>query len=150
MYLLFSWAVLATSWNILSGYSGYFSFGHAAFFGAGVYTTAVLGSKLGWSLLATLPFAAGVPALLGVALGGVIFRVRALRGELFAVLTLAVTFVVATIVLNTPIDGGPGVMLSAVPLPKLAPSPPGTFYLPSLGPPPAPRRIPYHLPSSRF
>ncbi|TMH61349.1 MAG: branched-chain amino acid ABC transporter permease, partial [Betaproteobacteria bacterium] len=53
----------------------------------------------------------------------------ALRGELFAVLTLAVTFVVATIVLNTPIDGGPGVMLSAVPIPKIAPSASGTFYL---------------------
>ena len=129
MYLVFSWAVLATSWNILSGYSGYFSFGHAAFFGTGVYTTAVLGTKLGWSLLATLPFAAGVPALLGVGLGAIIFRVRALRGELFAVLTLAVTFVVATIVLNTPIDGGPGVMLSAVPIPKIAPSASGTFYL---------------------
>jgi branched-chain amino acid transport system permease protein len=132
LYLVFSWVVLATSWNILSGYAGYFSFGHAAFFGAGVYATAVLGSKLGWSLLATLPFAAGVPALLGVALGAVIFRVRALRGELFAVLTLAVTFVISTIVLNTPIDGGPGVMLSAVPIPKLAPSPSGSFYLMAL------------------
>jgi branched-chain amino acid transport system permease protein len=132
LYLVFSWVVLATSWNLLSGYAGYFSFGHAAFFGAGVYATAVLGSQLGWSLLATLPFAAGVPALLGVALGAVIFRVRALRGELFAVLTLAVTFVISTIVLNTPIDGGPGVMLSAVPIPKLAPSPSGSFYLMAL------------------
>ena len=111
MYLVFSWAVLATSWNILSGYSGYFSFGHAAFFGVGVYATAVLGSKLGWSLVATLPFAAGVPALLGAALGAVIFRVRALRGELFAVLTLAVTFVVDTMVFNTTVDGWPsGIM----------------------------------------
>jgi len=132
LYLVFSWVVLATSWNLLSGYAGYFSFGHAAFFGAGVYATAVLGGKLGWSLLATLPLAAGVPALLGVTLGAVIFRVRALRGELFAVLTLAVTFVVSTIVLNTPIDGGPGVMLSAVSIPKLAPSPSGTFYLMAL------------------
>jgi ABC-type branched-subunit amino acid transport system permease subunit len=39
-YLVFHWIVLATSWNILSGYSGYFSFGHGAFFGAGMYTTA--------------------------------------------------------------------------------------------------------------
>ena len=42
-----------------------------------------------------------------------------LRGELFALLTLAVTFVIATIVLNTPIDGGPGVYMSAVPVPEL-------------------------------
>ena len=46
LYLVFHWIVLATSWNILSGYSGYFSFGHGAFFGAGMYTTAVLAGKL--------------------------------------------------------------------------------------------------------
>ncbi len=67
LYLVFHWIVLATSWNLLSGYSGYFSFGHAAFFGAGVYSTAVLAGKLGWPFLATLPVAAAVPALLGVA-----------------------------------------------------------------------------------
>jgi branched-chain amino acid transport system permease protein len=132
LYLVFHWVVLATSWNLLSGYSGYFSFGHAAFFGIGVYTTAVLAGKLDWPFLWTLPFAAAVPALLGVALGAIIFRVRALRGELFALLTLAVTFIVSTLVLNTPVDGGPGVMLSAVSIPKLAPTPSGTFYLLSL------------------
>ncbi len=68
-------------------------------------------------------------ALLGVALGAVAFRVRRVRGELFALLTLAVTFVVATIIANTPIDGGPGVYLSAVPVPALAPTPTGSFYL---------------------
>ena len=129
LYLIFHWVVLATSWNILSGYSGYFSFGHAAFLGIGVYTTAVLAGKLGWPFLATLPAAAAVSALMGLGLGAVVFRVRALRGELFALLTLAVTFVVATIVLNTPIDGGPGVYLSGVAVPKLAPTPSGTFYL---------------------
>ncbi|HKQ28454.1 MAG TPA: branched-chain amino acid ABC transporter permease, partial [Burkholderiales bacterium] len=129
LYLIFHWVVLATSWNILSGYSGYFSFGHAAFLGVGVYTTAVLAGKMGWPFLATLPAAAAVAALLGTALGAVVFRVRALRGELFALLTLAITFVVATIILNTPIDGGPGVYLSAVAVPKLAPTPSGTFYL---------------------
>ena len=58
-----------------------------------------------------------------------VFRVRRLRGELFALLTLAVTFVLATIVLNTPIDGGPGVYLSAVPLPRIWGSPTTTLYL---------------------
>ena len=70
----------------------------------------------------TLPAAALLAALLGVALGAVVFRVRSVRGELFALLTLAVTFVLATIVLNTPIDGGPGVYLSAVAVPALAPT----------------------------
>ncbi|HVO06561.1 MAG TPA: branched-chain amino acid ABC transporter ATP-binding protein/permease [Burkholderiaceae bacterium] len=129
LYLVLHWVLLATSWNILSGYSGYFSFGHGAFFGAGVYTTAVLAGKFDWPFLATLPAAAAVATGLGVALGAVVFRVRAVRGELFALLTLAVTFVLATIVLNTPIDGGPGIYLSAVPVPALAPTQPGTFYL---------------------
>jgi branched-chain amino acid transport system permease protein len=129
LYLVFHWIVLATSWNILSGYSGYFSFGHGAFFGAGVYATATLASRFDVPFPWTLPVAALVAAMLGVALGAVVFRVRSVRGELFALLTLAVTFVLATLVLNTPIDGGPGVYLSAVPVPALAPSPSGTFYL---------------------
>jgi len=129
LYLLLSAIVLATSWNLLSGYSGYFSFGHGAFFGTGVYTTAVLAGKFEWPFLATLPVAAAMATALGVALGAVVFRVRSVRGELFALLTLAVTFVLATIVLNTPIDGGPGIYLSAVPVPLLAPTQPGTFYL---------------------
>ena len=129
LYLVFHWVVLATSWNLLSGYSGYFSFGHAAFFGAGVYSTAVLAGKAGWPFLWTLPVAAAVPALLGVALGAVVFRLPALRGELFALITLALMFVFATIVLNTPLDGGPGVYMSAVAVPKLAPSVSGSFYL---------------------
>jgi branched-chain amino acid transport system permease protein len=129
LYLVFHWVVLAVSWNILSGYSGYFSFGHGAFFGVGMYATAVLAGKLNWPFLATLPLAALLPALLGLFIGFVVFRVKAVRGELFALLTLAVTFVVATIILNTPIDGGPGVYLNAVPVPRLAPSPASSLYL---------------------
>jgi branched-chain amino acid transport system permease protein len=51
------------------------------------------------------------------------------RGEVFALLTLAVTFVLATVILNTPIDGGPGVYLSAVPLPDIGGNASSTFYL---------------------
>ncbi len=128
LYLIFIWVVLAVSWNVLSGYSGYFSFGHGAFYGLGVYTTAVLSGKLDWPFLATLPFAALIPALFGIALGAVVFRVRRLRGELFALLTLAITFVVSVIILNTPIDGGPGIYLSNVEVPKWAATPASTFY----------------------
>ena len=126
-YLLLSAIVLATSWNVLSGYSGYFSFGHGAFFGVGVYTTAALAGKLGWNFLWTLPLAALAATLLGVALGAIVFRVRALRGELFALLTLAITFVLATVALNA-VDGGPGIMVN-VDLPKIAPTAPGVIYL---------------------
>jgi branched-chain amino acid transport system permease protein len=129
LYLVFHWIVLATSWNILSGYSGYFSFGHGAFYGTGVYATAVLAGKFDVPFLWTLPAAGVLAALLGIALGAIVFRVRSVRGELFALLTLAVTFVLATIVLNTPIDGGPGIYLSGVAVPALAPTPSGAFYV---------------------
>ena len=75
-YLALHWIVLATSWNLLSGYAGYFSFGHGAFFGVGLYTTATLAGKLDWPFLATLPLAAAVPELLGIALGAVVFLRR--------------------------------------------------------------------------
>lgn len=129
LYLIFHWIVLAVSWNILSGYSGYFSFGHGAFYGIGVYTTAVLSGHLDWPFLATLPFAALLAAIFGVALGAVVFRLNRLRGELFALLTLAITFVVSMVILNTPIDGGPGIYLSNVQVPQVYGSPASSFYL---------------------
>ena len=129
LYLMLHWIVLATSWNILSGTTGYFSFGHGAFFGAGLYTTSTLLARYEWPFLWTLPVAAAVAALLGTALGAVVFRVKSVRGELFALLTLAITFVVGTIVGNTPIDGGNGVSLTSVPVPHLGPTQSSTFYL---------------------
>lgn len=132
LYLICSWMVLALSWNILSGYSGYFSFGHGAFFGVGMYTSADLAVKLHWPFLWTLPAAAAMAALLGLGLGAVVFRVKSVRGELFALLTLAVTFVVGTLVLNTPIDGGPGIFLNAVRVPALGPTASASIYLMAL------------------
>ena len=128
LYLVFFWISLSTSWTLLSGFAGYFSLGHAAFFGIGMYATAVLSAKFDVPFLLTLPVAAAIPALLAVGIGAVVFRLRRLRGELFALLTLAVTFVIATIVLNTPIDGGGGIVMSAVPLPAIMPTPTGSIY----------------------
>ena len=129
LYVIFFWVALATSWGILSGYAGYWSFGHAAFFGAGVYTTATLAAKWGLPFLLTIPLAAGVSALLALGIGLVVFRIHSLRGEFFALLTLSVTYVVAAIISNTPVDGGAGVYLSNVPLPTFGTSVPGAIYL---------------------
>src|SRR5256712_12852531 len=96
-------------------------------------TPTTLAASYGVPFLATLPVAAVVATLLSVGIGAVVFRVKRLRGELFGLLTLAITFVLATIVLNTRLDGGPGVYLSNVPLPRLVASPTGTFYLLALG-----------------
>jgi branched-chain amino acid transport system permease protein len=132
LYLICHWMILALSWNILSGYSGYFSFGHGAFFGIGMYTSADLSANLNWPFLATLPMAALLASLLGITLGAVVFRVKSVRGELFALLTLAVTFVVGTVILSTRIDGGPGVSLAGVAVPAIGPTAPSSIYLMAL------------------
>ncbi len=127
-YLFFFWITLATSWNILSGYSGYFSFGHGAFFGAGMYAMANLATKLNWPFLPSALMSGLLAALLALAVGAVVFRLRTIRGESFALITLATTFVLATIIVNTPIDGGPGVYLMGVDIPALGPVAASTFY----------------------
>ncbi|HXQ53385.1 MAG TPA: ATP-binding cassette domain-containing protein [Stellaceae bacterium] len=129
LYIVFNWISLATSWTILSGFAGYWSFGHAAFFGIGVYTAATLATKFGVPFLWTLPLAAGLAALLGTTIGFIVFRLQRLRGELFALMTISMTFVVATIISNTPIDGGSGVYLISVAVPELFGSPTGTIYV---------------------
>ena len=86
LYLILHWIALATSWNLLSGYSGYFSFGHGAFFGIGMYTTATLATRFDVPFLWTLPAAAAVAAAFGALLGAVAFRVQAVRAELFSLL----------------------------------------------------------------
>ena len=129
LYLMLHWVVLATSWNILSGYTGYFSFGHGAFFGAGLYTSATLMARFDWPFLWTLPVASLVACVLGLAVGAIVFRVKGIRGEVFALLTLAVTFVLGTVIVNTPIDGGNGVSLASVLVPKIGPTPSSTFSL---------------------
>ena len=123
--IVLSWAALATSWNILSGYSGYFSFGQGGFFGVGVYTTAVLTGRHDWDFLPTVPLAGLLAAALGLLVGLVAFRLRSLRGEVFALLTLAVPFIVAPIArLNPSIDGGQGI---TVPVPDI-PEPLSSFH----------------------
>jgi branched-chain amino acid transport system permease protein len=129
LYVVFFWVALATSWGILSGYAGYWSFGHAAFFGAGVYTAATLAGKWGLPFLMTIPAAAAMAALLATGIGLVVFRIKSLRAEFFALLTLSVTFVLAAIISNTAIDGGAGVYLSNVPIPQFGTSVPGAIYL---------------------
>jgi branched-chain amino acid transport system permease protein len=113
--LAWFWVAQATSWNILSGYGGYFSFGQGAFLAVGAYTTAVLYGRHGVDFFLTIPIAGLLSLLLAFAIGALAFRLRSLRGEIFALLTLAVPFVLESVALvNTAIDGGQGII---VPLP---------------------------------
>lgn len=112
LYFVFFWIAQATSWNILSGYTGYFSFGQGAFYGVGVYTVGDLMSRKGMSYFATIPIAAVVAAILAAAVGALAFRLGSLRGEIFALLTLAVTFTLSTVAqLSTWVDGGQGIAI---------------------------------------
>jgi branched-chain amino acid transport system permease protein len=115
-YFVFFWIAQATSWNILSGYTGYFSFGQGAFFGIGVYAVGDLMTRQHMGYFATIPIAAALSAGLAAAVGVLAFRLGSLRGEIFALLTLAVTFTLASIArLSTWVDGGQGI---AIPVPE--------------------------------
>jgi branched-chain amino acid transport system permease protein len=91
-------------WNVLGGYGGQYSFGHAAFFGTGAYATAILQMRYG--LNAWAAFAAGIAA--GAGVGAVIgaLTVRSgLRGSYFALVTLAFAEVLRIIASVAPITG---------------------------------------------
>lgn len=110
------WTAQSTSWNILSGYSGYFSFGQGAFYGVGVYSMAVLFGRHGVDWLVATALGGLLAMLLALGIGTLAFRLRSLRGEIFALLTLAVPFILAALVrLSDAIDGGQGII---VPVPE--------------------------------
>jgi branched-chain amino acid transport system permease protein len=93
----FLWAGLALAWNIAGGFAGLISFGHAAFFGVGAYTSTILGASYGVSPWIGL----WVGALLAAAFASVLALVCArLRGPFFILSTLAAAEVVRIAALN--------------------------------------------------
>ena len=92
---IFMWIALAGSWNIISGLTGYVSFGHVAFFGAGAYTGSILIASAGWSWpIASLAggLAAGVLAL------GIGWPCLRLKGPYFAIAMLGLNEVLRALV----------------------------------------------------
>lgn len=119
LFTCFFWIAQASSWNVLTGFSGYFSFGQGAWYGLGVYAVAILAGKHGWPFLAAVPVGGLIALLGGLGLGFVVFRMRRLSGEIFALTTLAIAFVLASLARITPaIDGGTGVFMTGIPIPE--------------------------------
>jgi branched-chain amino acid transport system permease protein len=100
---LFMLAVLAESWNIIGGFTGYASFGNVAFFGIGAYTTGVLMTAAEWPFALALP-AGGLLAMAFAALIGT--PILRLKGHYFAIATLGVAETMREIVYNLKITGG--------------------------------------------
>lgn len=82
---IFVQAAMAGSWNLLGGYTGYINFGHAAFFGIGVFTVAILSQALGGTPLWLLPAGAALAGAFALLVGYPTLRIR---GPHFAVATL--------------------------------------------------------------
>ena len=104
-------ALMAQAWNILGGFGGQFSFGHALFFGTGAYIQAIAQMQGGINAWAALPMAMIGSALVGLFVGGLSFR-YGLRGSYFALVTLAFAEVFRIVALSVPFTGaGVGMML---------------------------------------
>jgi branched-chain amino acid transport system permease protein len=98
-------ALLAQAWNLLGGYGGQFSFGHALFFGTGAYVQAI--AQLSWGLNAWLALTVAVSgaAAVGAAVGALTFR-YGLKGSYFALVTLAFAEVFRILAVSLGFTGG--------------------------------------------
>ena len=105
-------AVLGQGWNILAGYGGQYSFGHALFFGTGAYIQAILQVKLGFSPWVAMWFAVSGSVLVAAIVGYLSFR-YGLRGSYFALITLAFAeaFLVLSRSLKSITEGGNGIQV---------------------------------------
>ncbi|SDP64379.1 branched-chain amino acid ABC transporter permease [Desulforhopalus singaporensis] len=96
------YVILAVSLNLITGYCGQISLGHAAFFGIGAYTVALL-SKLGWPMYLTLAAGLSSAGIIGVIIGLTSLRVKE---DFLAIVTMGVAFLFVGIVRQQEFFGG--------------------------------------------
>ncbi len=131
-------AVLALSLNLLLGYTGQLSLGHAAFFGIGAYATALLSVKLDWSPWVGMLAATVLPGLAGWGIGRLALK---LRGAYFVLLTISFAGVISLVSVNwmdltngpLGIPGVPALAVALPGLPELSFRGKGAFYYLVLG-----------------
>lgn len=96
-------AIAACGLNVIIGYAGQVSLGHAAFVGIGAYSTALLATKAGLSFWAALPCVISISALIGMLLGLPSLR---LREDFLAITTIGINFIIEAIFNYIPFFGG--------------------------------------------
>jgi len=95
MLQIFMWIVLAGSWNLISGLTGYVSFGHVAFFGIGAYTGGLLVTSAHWAWPPAALVAGAAAAVLALVIGYPCLR---LKGPYFAIAMLGLNEVLRALV----------------------------------------------------
>lgn len=112
--IIFLNIIFGLSWNLLGGYTGQISFGHAMFLGMGAYTTMILVSKHGMNPLFAVVLGALFALLLSIPVGAILFK---LRGPYFALGTLATAEIIRLIATNwsSLTGGGSGLLLLNIP-----------------------------------
>lgn len=103
MMKLLCFAMYACAFNLLLGFSGMLSFGHAAFFGSAAYTTAWLVTAHGWGSVPAILAGVGISAAVGWIIGVIAIR---RHGIYFAMVTLALAQLVYFVCLEAPFTGG--------------------------------------------
>ena len=102
-YQVLQFAVLATAWNILGGYTGYTNFGTGAFFAVGAYTVVVLHKLTSLPLPVMMLVGGIISGIVGFGMGYLTLR---LKGVFFAIATLALAIVAQTLIVNWDYVGG--------------------------------------------
>lgn len=115
-------AIFAASWDLLAGFAGQVSFGHALNFGTGAYASALLATHLGLSPWITVWVGALVAMLIGAATGWLCLR---LRGSYLSLATLALPIILIGILFAFPKFSGGELGISG--LRRLATSPEGNY-----------------------
>jgi branched-chain amino acid transport system permease protein len=103
--LIFLFGYLGQCWNILGGYAGQLSLGHAAYVGVGAYTSSLLYVNLGVSPWIGMLAGAGLAGVFGLVIGALSFRYR-LSGPFFALATIAFAELIRLAALHLEFTGG--------------------------------------------
>jgi len=113
MILIFLNILMGSSWNILGGYTGQFSVGHAAFFGIGAYTTLLLMQNLQIPPWFGMWAGMGVACIVAIIIGTICFR---LRGPYFVLASIAVAEILRVTALNLQFtNGAEGILVTEIP-----------------------------------